>query len=159
MSYTRAIAGMRVFGLNIPKAVSSVRCLELSKEAKHRVRIREWYAAHGENASLTCRHFGISRDSFYRWRRRFEEFGPGGLEDGSQRPKNVRKPTWTKELENAVLELRRLTPGWGKDKLVVLLRDQGWQCSTSMVGRILKRLKESGRLVEGPGAGPSHPPP
>src|SRR3972149_5006754 len=134
MSYTRAIAGMRVFGLNIPKAVSSVRCLELSKEAKHRVRIREWYAAHGENASLTCRHFGISRDTFYRWRRRFEEFGPGGLEDGSQRPKNGRKPTWSKELENAVLELRRLTPGLGQGQArrspsrsgLALLHLHGW---------------------------------
>ncbi len=113
-----------------------------------------WYEEHGRNASLTCRRFGISRDAFYRQLRRFQEFGPGGLEDGSHRPKNVRQPTWTRELENAVLELRRLTPGWGKDKLAVLLRDQGWQCSTSMVGRILKRLKESGRLVESPHADP-----
>src|SRR3989304_5427986 len=49
------------------------------------------------------------------------------------------------------------TAGWGKDKLVVLLRDQGWQCSTSMVGRILRRLKRNGRLVEAPGADPWHP--
>jgi len=49
----------------------------------------------------------------------------------------VRKRTWSRELEQAVLELRRLTPGWGKDKLVVLLQEQGWTCSASMVGRIL----------------------
>jgi len=116
-----------------------------------------WYEEHGENAALTCRHFGISRDTFYRWRRRFLEFGPAGLEDGSHGPKNVRKPTWFKELEDAVLELRRLTPGWGKDKLVVLLGQQGWRCSTSMVGRILRHLKESGRLVEAPGADPWMP--
>ena len=148
---------MRNFWLNIPRSVSAVRALELSKEAKHRLRMMQWYDEHGRNAALTCRHFGISRDTFHRWLRRFGEYGPGGLENGSHRPKNVRRPTWTKELENAVLELRRLTPGWGKDKLVVLLRDQGWQCSTSMVGRILKRLKESGRLVEAPGADPWHP--
>jgi putative transposase len=69
----------------------------------------------------------------------------------------VRKPTWSRELEQAVLELRRLTPGWGKDKLTVLLRDQGWQCSISMVRRILRRLKDSGRLIEAPGADPWHP--
>lgn len=145
---------MRVFGLNIPNGVSSVHPVELSKQAKHRLRMMVWFGEHGRNASLTCRHFGISRDTFYRWLRRFEESGPGGLEDGSHRPQNVRKATWTKELENAVLELRQLTPGWGKDKLVVLLHDQGWPCSTSMVGRILKHLKESGRLVEAPGADP-----
>src|SRR4030066_62609 len=150
---------MRNFWLNIPRAVSAVRALELSREAKHRLRMMAWYDEHGRNAALTCRHVGICRDTFYRWLRRFQECGPGGLENGSHRPRHVRTPTWTKALENAVLELRKLTPGWGKDKLVVLLRDQGWQCSTSMVGRILKRLKESGRLVEAPGADPWPPRP
>jgi len=157
MSYTRVIAGMRNFWLNIPRVASAVRTLELSREAKHRLRMMMWYDEHGRNAALTCRHFGISRDTFYRWLRRFEESGPGGLENGSHRPRRVRRPTWTKDLENAVLELRLLTPGWGKDKLAVLLRDQGWHCSTSMVGRILRHLKERGRLVEAPGADPWHP--
>jgi putative transposase len=148
---------MRVFGLNIPNSVSSVHPVDLSKQAKHRLRRIGWYEEHGRNIALTCRHFGISRDTFYRWLRRFEEFGPGGLEDGSHRPKNVRKPTWSKELENAVLELRSLTPGWGKDKLAVLLRDRGWRCSTSMVGRVLTHLRASGRLIEVPGADPWHP--
>jgi transposase len=42
--------------------------VELSKAAKHRLRIMEWYEAHGKNARLTCRHFGISPDTFYRWK-------------------------------------------------------------------------------------------
>ena len=105
---------MRVFGLNIPTSVSSVRAVELSREAKHRLRMVQWCDEHSRNAALTCRHFGISRDTFYRWLRRFQASGPGGLEDRSHRPKKIRRPTWTKELENAVLELRRLTPGWGK---------------------------------------------
>lgn len=145
---------MRVFGLNIPNAVSSVHPVYLSKEARHRLRRIEWHEQHGGNVSLTCRHFGISRDTFYHWFRRFRASGPGGLEDGSHRPQKVRTPTWSRELEQAVLELRRLTPGWGKDKLVVLLRQEGWQCSTSMVGRILSKAKESGRLVESPRADP-----
>ena len=148
---------MRNFWLNITKHYGKIRVLEPSREAKHRLRMIEWYEGHGRNAALTCRHFGISRDRFYRWFRRFQASGLGGLEDGSHRPQRVRKPTWSRELEQAVLELRRLTPGWGKDKLVVLLRDQGWQCSTSMVGRILRHLKESGRLVEAPGADPWMP--
>jgi len=148
---------MKVFGLAIPNSVSSVHPLELSKKAKHRLGIITWHKEHGLNAALTCRHYGISRDTFYRWWRRFAESGPGGLEDASHRPRTVRAPTWTKDLENGVLELRRLSPGWGKDKLVVLLRDQGWQCSTSMVGRILRHLRASGRLVEAPGADPWQP--
>ena len=48
----------------------------------------------------------------------------------------------------AVLHLREQYPRWGKDKLVVLLRRQGWQLSTSMVGRILSYLKVRGVLRE-----------
>jgi transposase InsO family protein len=148
---------MKNFWLDITKHHGKVRVVEPSRAGKLRLRIMLWYEEHGRNAALTCRHFGVSRDTFYRWRRRYEAFGVGGLEDGSHRPRQVRKPTWTKELEKAVLELRQLTPGWGKDKLAVLLREQGWQCSTSMVGRILRHLKLSGRLVEAPGADPWHP--
>jgi transposase InsO family protein len=47
-----------------------------------------------------------------------------------------------------VLRLREKYPCWGKDKLVVLLRQQGFQVSTSMVGRIIRRLKDRGVLQE-----------
>jgi transposase InsO family protein len=47
-----------------------------------------------------------------------------------------------------VLRLREEYPRWGKDKLVVLLRQEGCQVSTSMAGRILRRLKERGVLRE-----------
>jgi len=49
-----------------------------------------------------------------------------------------------------VLRLREEYPRWGKDKLVVLLRREGRSVSTSMVGRILRRLREQGLLVEPP---------
>ncbi len=48
----------------------------------------------------------------------------------------------------AVLRLREGYPRWGKDKLVVLLHDEGFVCSASTVGRMLKRLKERGVLKE-----------
>ena len=37
---------------------------------------------------------------------------------------------------------------WGKDKLVVLLRREGVVLSSSMVGRILVRLRHTGELRE-----------
>jgi len=144
---------MRVFGLNIAHGVSSVHPIELSKRARGRLKVIEWYEGHGRNASLTARHFGISRTSFTEWKRRYDESGPGGLEDGSRRPRNVRRPTWPQYFEAAVLELRQPT-GWGKDKLAVLLWRDGWRCSTSMVGRVLKKLKLSGKLIEAPGQDP-----
>ncbi len=48
----------------------------------------------------------------------------------------------------ATQRLREDYPRWGKDKLVVLLQRQGFNSSTSMVGRILTRLKERGVLKE-----------
>lgn len=74
---------MRNFWLNIPRSVGAVRALELSKEAKHRLCIIGWYENHGRNAALTRQRFGISRDTFYRWLRRFQRYGPGGLEEAA----------------------------------------------------------------------------
>jgi transposase-like protein len=31
----------------------------------------DYYQSHGHNARLTCRHFDISPQTFYRWRRRY----------------------------------------------------------------------------------------
>jgi len=52
------------------------------------------------------------------------------------------------ELVEAVLRLREGYPRWGKDKLVVLLHHDSFDCSASTVGRILHRLKERGVLIE-----------
>jgi hypothetical protein len=43
---------------------------------------------------------------------------------------------------------REAHPRWGKDKLVCLLRDAGIVVSTSMVGRVLRSLKDRGLLKE-----------
>lgn len=31
------------------------------------------------NVSMTCRYYGITRQSFYVWKRRYEELGPQAL--------------------------------------------------------------------------------
>jgi transposase InsO family protein len=113
----------------------------------------DYYEAHGRNAALTCRYFGISRQTFYRWRRRYHPRRLQSLEERPRRPRRVRQPTWSPELAQAVQELRETYPRWGKDKLAPLLRDAGWPVSTSMVGRILTQLRKRGVLVEPPRAG------
>jgi len=70
------------------------------------------------------------------------------LENRTHHPKHLRQTTASEELVEAVLRLRETYPRWGKDKLVILLRHEGFGCSTSMVGRILKRLKDRGVLVK-----------
>jgi len=110
----------------------------------------DYYQSHGHSARLTCRHFDVSPQIFYRWRRRYDPRNLHTLEERSRRPRRLRQPSWSPELAQALLRLREEYPRWGKDKLVVLLRREGRLVSTSMVGRILRRLREQGVLVDPP---------
>jgi transposase InsO family protein len=101
-----------------------------------------------KDVKLVCQTFGISRATLYRWLRRFDPKDLTSLKEQSRRPRKVRKPLWSWELVRAVKELREEYPRWGKDKLVVLVRDQGHMSSTSTVGRILGHLKQRGELQE-----------
>jgi len=98
--------------------------------------------------SLTCRHHGISRRTFYRWQHRFTQHGLAGLEDRSHRPRRCRRPSWTAPELDAVLTMREQYPAWGKAKLAILLAREGHDLSVSMVGRILQQLRQTGRLRE-----------
>jgi transposase InsO family protein len=122
--------------------------LTLSRAARQRLKWLDYYRECGNNARLTCRHFDISPQTFYRWRRRYDPRDLRTLESRSRRPRRLRQPSWNPAQEQMVLELRRRYPRWGKDKLAVLLRRQGRLLSVSMVGRILTRLKQRGRLIE-----------
>lgn len=138
---------MAVYGSIIPRSGRLARIPDVSRTARLRLRWIDYYNSHGRNASLTCRHFGISRQTFYRWKRRYEREGIKGLEDRSRRPKKVRRPTWSLELEQEVKRLREQYPRWGKDKLARLEPLKG-RVSVSMVGRMLRHLKATGRLRE-----------
>jgi len=121
---------------------------KLSEEARQRLKWFDYYNSHNHNARLTCRYFGISPQTFYRWKKRYDPKHIESLEDLPRRPKHLRQPAYSVELVEAVLRLREEYPRWGKDKLVILLHREGFTCSASTVGRILKKLKERGVLKE-----------
>jgi transposase InsO family protein len=108
----------------------------------------DWHRAHGANVSRTARHFGYSRPTVYRWLGRFERLRLETLEDRSSAPRRRRRPTWTIDELRAVRSVRETYPRWGKDKLRVLLARAGIRLSSSMIGRILARLRHSGELRE-----------
>lgn len=69
-----------------------------------------------------CRRYQISRRVGYKWRRRFDEAGPSGLEDRSRRP--LSSPSQTPDaVRSAILDARRLHPTWGAKKLLKILSD------------------------------------
>ena len=127
-----------------------IRCQarELSKAARMRLAWFRFYETHDRNARLTCRRFGITPQTFYRWRRRYEPERLESLESRSSRPQRVRQKTWSAALVQAVLRLRRDYPRWSKYKLAVLLEREGIRSSSGTVGRILRDLKQRGKLIE-----------
>jgi putative transposase len=140
---------MSISGTILPGASRLARLqVELSKKARQRLKWFDYYKSRGYNARLTCRYFGISPQTFYRWKRRYNPHYLKSLEDCSHHPKHLRQPTASVELVEVVLRLRETYPRWGKDKLVVLLHGEGFVSSASTVGRILRRLKERGVLKE-----------
>jgi transposase InsO family protein len=148
MSYTyngvmRIINGLAPGALRLDKHI-----VDISHEAAMRLKWFDYYEAHERNARKTCRHHGISPDTFYFWKKRYRPDDLTTLEERPHRPKHVRQPTWTAEASQAVLGLREKYPGWGKAKLANLLADQGRNVSVSMVGRILRSLKDRGVLRE-----------
>jgi putative transposase len=139
---------MQIISAIAPGALRLARLQEISREARLRLQWIDYYEANGRNAAFTCRHFGISRQTFYRWKRRYNPKNLETLESRSHRPRQVRQPTYSIELVEAVVKLREEYPRWGKDKLVILLQGKGYPVSASMVGRILRYAKRRGILKE-----------
>ena len=60
----------------------------------------------GKTISDVCIAFGISRETWYKWKRRYHAYGIDGLKDQSRKPHNIKNVKVTEELEKLVLELR-----------------------------------------------------
>ena len=101
-----------------------------------RFNVLQQAAAHPRSVARTCRHFGISRKLFYKWRRRFDEHGPVGLCDRSRAPHRSPRAT-PPEVVSKMLYLRQhyhFGPGKIAD---YLKRFHSVSVATSSVHRIL----------------------
>lgn len=59
---------------------------EHQRKARHRLAILRHAEEVSGNVAATCRYFGISRQCFYIWKRRYDELGEAGLRDGDGPP-------------------------------------------------------------------------
>jgi transposase-like protein len=48
---------------------------ELARRMAWRCKVIQQAAERSRNIARTCRHFGISRPAYYRWKRRFDAWG------------------------------------------------------------------------------------
>lgn len=130
---------MNTYGIILPGAVSIARLPKLSAGARQRVQWFDYYRKCG-SAAKTCRYFGISRKTFYKWKKRYSKYYLQSLESQSRKPKQFRSSKIPLETILAVKKLRTLYPYYSKYKLAVILkRDQGIILSASTVGRIIKK--------------------
>jgi len=113
----------------------------LSKEAKQRLKWMDYYRKCG-NASLTCRHFDISRKTFYKWHKRYDPNNLFTLEDQSREPINKRQREITSEQEMRVVQLRKKHICYSKIKLSkIYLREYGEPISSWKIQKVIEKYR------------------
>lgn len=124
----------------LPGAGALARLPHLSKEAQKRLAWMDWHRAHGENVSLTARHFGISRETFHKWRRRYDPHRLESLEAESRRPKRTRQWQVSRLEEFRILRLRKARIRYGKMKLAILYEQEyGTSISSWKIQRTIEK--------------------
>ena len=97
-------------------------------------------ARDGISVAEACRRYGISRQSFYEYRRRLWAEGTPGLQPRSRRPTNSPGQT-ADEVESLIVRLRVDNPRWGARILQTKLKQAGLDPvpAVSTVHRVLSR--------------------
>lgn len=91
----------------------------------------------GERVSALSREYGVSRQTIYKWLRRYKNEGACGLFDRSRRPR--RSPNQiSPQVERRIIELRQ-EYGWGGRNLRDLLAREGAEVSAATVDRVITR--------------------
>ncbi len=112
---------------------------ELSRIAAHRLAVLRHATEVSGDVSKTYRYYGITRQSFYKWQRRYAQLGEAGLRDRSSRPH--RSPRATREEVVGKIVYLRQTYHFGPLKIAMYLRRyHDLTLSQSGIWRILRRL-------------------
>lgn len=114
----------------------------LSRDARQRLKWMEHFKKY-RNARLTCRHFGISPDTFYLWQKRFDSANLLTLEDNlkTRKPHKTRLSKHVLAHLETVKKLKSINPRLGKIRLTKILKETGYSISPATVSRILKKTK------------------
>lgn len=117
---------MTIYGTILPGAISAARSAflvdKLTERAKYKIKVLDWYRTHGNNNSLTARHFGISRMTLYHWIKRFKHLDIIRLNEKSRKPKRLRQPATNWQTVIRIVQLREQYPSWSKYKIKALLK-------------------------------------
>ena len=75
---------------------------ELERRAQRRLAVLQHVEEVSFNVAATCRYYGISRQCYYGWLRRYEADGLDGLKDRSQRPHHSPRATQAEVVEKII---------------------------------------------------------
>lgn len=115
---------------------------QLSPAAKHRLAFIEFYKT-VRSVTVVCQSFKISRQTFYKWYRRYRRDGRLlCLENQPKTPISRRQPAITLEQETNIKQLRRQYPVLGKIKLAKLYQqDYGQTISSWQIQRTIQKYR------------------
>jgi transposase InsO family protein len=124
--------------------LKQIHSTNLSKAALKRLYWFDWYQTHGKNISLTCRHFGISRDTLYTWKRRFRPYNLKTLEDdtANRRPHKLREMTTDPKVLNRIYEIRLADLEKSKWEIQEELKREGITVGRSAIQKVINRHSE-----------------
>jgi len=98
----------------------AIKEMNMSKSAKTKRTIIEFYKKHGMTATLDA--YGYSRSTIYRWQSLYHRYGINGLQDKGRSRHHLNKREWGPVVVERIRWLRRQYGPIGAVKLVVLLR-------------------------------------
>jgi len=122
--------------------------LRLSRAARGRLEWIIFWEKNRKDVSLTARHFGIARKTFYKWLARFDKDFLRGLEDESRVPRRRRSRTYTARQYDNVVCLRRQYLCYGKMKLLEIYRRRHPNDESISAWKIQCVIKASGLYYE-----------
>lgn len=124
--------------------VGAIQSTSLSKDAQKRLVWIDWYFSHGKNAQLTCRHFGISKSVFYRWKNRFNPENLQALEfdTKTRRPKKVRESMVPFVVRQRIYAIRKADPEKSKYEIQEELRREGMSVGQSAIQNFINKHRE-----------------
>jgi len=113
----------------------------LSKSAKIRLKWFDYYRK-CQNVAKTCRYFGISRKTFYKWKAKYDPKNLFSLEDKSKAPINRRKPEIMPYQEERIMKLRKKYLRYSKIKLAKIYQNEYKEYISSWkVQQIIRKYK------------------
>ncbi|MBI2599476.1 transposase [Candidatus Daviesbacteria bacterium] len=133
---------MRAFKI-LPVEIK-VKDFNLSKKALKRLEWMDWYFAHGKNARLTCRHFGISPDTFYLWKRKFSPYNLKTLEFNTKlcTPHKLREMTTQPWILKKIYDIRLNDLTKSKYEIEEELKREGIKVSSKVIQKVINRHSE-----------------